>query len=101
MGVDDVEDGHAALREGEMVVLFGLAVFEDVGGVAGVFCGDFEQVEQPGGGVFHVVDVEVFVGDHVGDEEGFDLAEGAVVVTTWRRGGGCRRGSLSCRHPGI
>ena len=47
--------------------------------MAGVFCGDFEHVEQPGCGVVLVVDVEVFVGDHVGDEEGLDLAEGAVV----------------------
>ena len=54
--------------------------FVDVGGVAGVFCGDFEQVQQPGGGVLDVVDVEVLVGDHVGDEEGFDFVDGSVLA---------------------
>ena len=38
-----------------------------------------------------MIDVEVFVGDHVGDEEGFDLCDGAVLATIWRRGGGFRR----------
>ncbi len=60
------------------------------------FAACFEEVEQPGRGVVVVVDVEVFVADHVGDEEGLDFGEGAVLRTTWRRGGGCRRGSL-CR----
>ena len=75
------------------------SVLEDVGGVAGVLGGDFEQVEQPGGGVLVAVDVEVLVADHVGEEEGLDLAEGAVVGTTWRRGGACRRGSRSRTTP--
>jgi hypothetical protein len=42
------------------------------------FCGCFERVEQPGCRVVHVVDVEVFVGDHVGDDEGFYFGQGAV-----------------------
>ena len=49
--VDEVEDGDAALGEGEMVVFDADRVLEDVGGVAGVLCGLGEQIEQPGGGV--------------------------------------------------
>ena len=37
--VDEVEDGDSALGEGEMVVFDAEGVFEEVGGVAGVFCG--------------------------------------------------------------
>ena len=47
--------------------------------MACVLCGDFEHVAQPGCGHLVEVDVEVLVGAHVGEEEGFDLAEGAVV----------------------
>src|ERR1700751_4227240 len=62
-----------------MVVLFSLSIFEDVGGVASVFCGDLEEVEQPRGGIFHVVDVQVFVPAHVGDEKGLYLRERPIV----------------------
>jgi len=78
--VDDIEDGDAALAEGDVVVAeAGKVVLVDVGGVAGVFGGDFEHVAQPRGGHLVEVDVEVLVGAHVGDDEGFDLVQGAVV----------------------
>ncbi len=43
--VDEVEDGNAALLERDVIVVRGPGlVLEDVGGVAGVFCGDYEEV---------------------------------------------------------
>ena len=78
--VDEVEDGDAALLEGDVVVGdVDLLVLEDVAGVAGVFGGLAEELDEGGGGVRVGVDVEVAVADHVGEEEGFDVAEGAVL----------------------
>ena len=78
--VDEVEDGDAALLEGDVIVADGVGVFVDVGGVASVLGGDLEQVAEPGGGVLLVVDVEVLVADHVGEEECLDFFEGAVAA---------------------
>src|ERR1035437_324020 len=62
--VDEVEDGHAALLEWDVVVTQTLdGVLEDVAGVAGVFGGDCEQVFEPWGGLVVLVDVEVLVAD--------------------------------------
>src|SRR5258708_37181684 len=63
-----------------MVILFSLAVLEDISGVACVFGGDLEQVVQPRRGIVTMVDVEILVGDHVGDQEGLDLADGSVIA---------------------
>src|ERR1035437_4732205 len=79
--VDEVEDGDAAFFEWDVVVTEALdGVLEDVAGVAGVFGGDGEQVFEPRGGLIVLVDVEVLVADHVGQEECFYLGEGAVGV---------------------
>ena len=77
--VDEIEDRDSALLEGDVVVLDVGVVFEDGAGVAGVFGGDSEEIFEPGRGVLVAIDVEVLVSDHVCDEEGFDLADGAIL----------------------
>lgn len=77
--VDDVEDGDSALVEGQGVVFDGGGVLGDCRGVAGVFGGELQEIDHFGVGVAVEVDVEVLVADHVGEEEGLDFGEGAVL----------------------
>ncbi len=92
--VDEVEDGDAALFEGEMVVLDGEGrVFGDGGEMTGVLRGGHEDVFEPGGGVCFAVDVEGLVADHVEDDEGLDLGDGAILGPLGGEVCACRRGS--------
>ncbi len=76
--IDNVEHGHAALLEGDVVVVDGFFFAEEVVGVAGFLAGFAEQVEQPGRGVQLLLDVHLLPADHVGHDEGLDVADGAV-----------------------
>ncbi len=97
--VDDVEDGDATLVEGDGVVFDGGVVFGECGRVAGVFGGLDEEGPELGGGVGVVVDVEVLVADHVGEEEGLDVGEGAVLGPLGGEVAGAVEGVL--RGPGL
>ncbi len=97
--VDDVEDGDAALVEGNGVVFDGGVVGGEGGGVAGVPGGLDEERPELGGGVGVVVDVEVLVADHVGEEEGLDVGEGAVLGPLGGEVAGAVEGVL--RGPGF
>ena len=77
--VDDVDGRHAALDKGQMVVFDRLLGLEEVAVVAEFVRGLAHQVDQPAGGSRFTLDVEVLVADHVGQHEGFDLAQRAVA----------------------
>ena len=80
VGVDDVEDGDAALGEGEVVVRLRLSWYLKTLAEWPVFlAAAASRSSSQGVELVVVVDVEVLVADHVGDEEGLDLVEGAVL----------------------
>jgi len=92
--VDEVEDGDAALLEGEMVVLDGEGwVFGDGGEMIGILRGGHQDVGEPGCGVLFAVDVERLVADHVEDDEGLDFGDGAVL--------GPLGGEMACAVEGV
>src|SRR5882672_12822584 len=77
--VDDVGHGDAVLHEGKVVVANACSLSEKMRLIAEP-CGGFQhKILQPGRGVGVTLDVEIGVANHVGEEEGFDLLERAIL----------------------
>ena len=89
-------DGHAALYEGQMVVVDRLLGLEEVTLVAELFCSFAHQVHKPFRGARLTLNVQILVADHVSQYEGLDAAQCAVTAP-FRRQVTAAEGRVGCR----